>query len=114
MTFGSNSPDSFDSDNTEPVFADRATRYSEWDDPDPQSELPSVTTSPATTGKKRRGGILREIIETALIALAIFVAVRMLVLNFRVDGSSMFPNLHDGDMLLVNRNAYESWDLYTL
>jgi signal peptidase I len=85
------------------------------DDPYASSGIyqqPSVTSAPQR--RKRRGGIVREIIETALIAVLIFVAVRALVLNFRVDGSSMFPNLHDGDMLLVNRNAYDSFDLYTL
>ncbi len=42
------------------------------------------------------------------------MGVRTLVLNFRVDGSSMLPSLVNGEMLLVNRNSYESWDLYTL
>ena len=73
-----------------------------------------ATPTQTTEKRKRRGGVLREIAETALIALVIFVAVRSLVLNFRVDGESMFPRLHGGDMLLVNRNAYESFDLYTL
>ncbi len=113
MTFGSLPPDASNDDNTEPIYADRSSRCSSWDDP-ASTEAPSIATSPDSSKKQRRGGIVREIVETALIAIAIFLAVRMLVLNFRVDGSSMFPNLHDGDMLLVNRNAYESWDLYTL
>jgi signal peptidase I len=33
------------------------------------------------------------------------------VLNFRVDGESMLPNLDDGEMLLVNRNAYQYVDV---
>lgn len=54
---------------------------------------------------------VREIVETLLLALVIFVAVRALVLNFRVDGNSMLPNLHNQEMLLVNRNAYFHFDL---
>ncbi|MGI8477173.1 MAG: signal peptidase I [Thermomicrobiales bacterium] len=54
---------------------------------------------------------MREIIETLLLAFVIFVGVRALVLNFRVDGMSMAPNLHNKEMLLVNRNAYFHFDL---
>lgn len=54
---------------------------------------------------------IREIVETLLLAVVIFVAVRMVVLNFRVDGTSMVPNLHDQEMLLVNRNVYFHFDL---
>ncbi len=64
--------------------------------------------------KGKRGGLFREILETVLIALIIFVAVRSLVLNFRVEGQSMMPNMTNGEMLIVNRNAYESFDLYRL
>jgi len=67
-----------------------------------------------TTPAKKQSSALREIVETALIAILIFVGVRALVLNFRVDGSSMLPSLVNGEMLLVNRNAYDSFDLYTL
>ncbi len=116
MTFGSQGSERSDDLSPNP-YEDRGTRYGGWssdgfaEDEEPQT--PTVESTPASGGR-RRGGVLREIVETALIALVIFMAVRLLVLNFRVDGSSMFPNLHDGDMLLVNRNAYESFDLYTL
>jgi signal peptidase I len=79
-----------------------------------ESGSQSAAITQSSERGRRRGGVLREIIETALIAILIFVAVRSLVLNFRVDGSSMLPNLVDGEMLLVNRNAYDSFDLYTL
>lgn len=77
----------------------------------PGDEDPMVTSTPAN---KKQGGVLREILETALIAILIFVGVRTLVLNFRVDGSSMLPSLVNGEMLLVNRNSYDSYDLYSL
>lgn len=63
---------------------------------------------------KKRSSALRETIETLLLALIIFVAVRQVVLNFRVDGNSMLPNLHNGEMLLVNRHAYEDYNLSSL
>ncbi len=55
---------------------------------------------------KKSGSMVREVIETLLLALLIFVAVRAVVLNFRVDGESMTSALADNEMLLVNRNAY--------
>ncbi|HLT19632.1 MAG TPA: signal peptidase I [Thermomicrobiales bacterium] len=57
------------------------------------------------------GGILWEITETLVLALLIFLAVRTVVLNFRVDGLSMEPTLDTGQMLLVNRQIYFHFDL---
>lgn len=54
---------------------------------------------------------IREILETVLLAAVIFFGVRLLVLNFKVDGLSMMPNLNNNELLLVNRNAYEDIDL---
>jgi signal peptidase I len=62
------------------------------------------------TAKNQAGRAVREIIETLLLAALIFFLVRLVVLNFRVDGESMLPNLDDGQMLLVNRNAYQFVD----
>jgi signal peptidase I len=65
----------------------------------------------APARKQTSGGrAVREVVETLLLALVIFLAVRALVLNFRVDGSSMVPNLKNGEMLLVNRNVYAHFD----
>lgn len=43
--------------------------------------------------------------------MLIFLAVRTVVLNFRVDGLSMEPTLDTGQMLLVNRQIYFHFDL---
>lgn len=69
----------------------------------------TITQSSPAEGKKS-GSMVREVIETLLLALLIFVAVRAVVLNFRVDGHSMDSALADSEMLLVNRNAYFSLD----
>lgn len=53
----------------------------------------------------------RELIETIVIAALIFLLVRSVVLNFRIDGPSMLPTLEDGQMILVNRNAYQTLDI---
>lgn len=74
---------------------------------EPEVKGDAKSSSPARTS----GRAIREIIETILLALVIFVAVRALVLNFKVDGSSMRPNLINNEMLLVNRNVYFHFDL---
>jgi signal peptidase I len=72
----------------------------------------AATTAPLPQAAPNRAGrAVREIVETLLLALVIFLGVRLVVLNFRVDGESMAPNLHNRQMLLVNRNAYVHVDL---
>src|SRR4051812_10992807 len=56
-------------------------------------EVPVTPQRP--TASKTATRAVREIVETLLLALLIFVAVRAVVLNFRVDGNSMVPNLHN-------------------
>ena len=48
----------------------------------------------------------RQIIETLLLAIVIFLLLRLLVQNFRVDGASMQPTLQSGQYLLVNKAIY--------
>lgn len=65
----------------------------------------------ARTATGRTGKALREILETVLLALFIYLTVRTLVQNFKVEGSSMEPTLQSGEYLLVNKAAYTSWNL---
>jgi signal peptidase I len=75
-------------------------------------ELPEIQGSQETVGDQdvdqRRGAksILYEIVETVLLTLLIFIAVRTLVQNFRIEGVSMEPNLHDGQYLIINKFVY--------
>ncbi|HIC93572.1 MAG TPA: signal peptidase I [Anaerolineae bacterium] len=49
---------------------------------------------------------LRDTIETVLLTLIIFFLVRAFVQNFRIEGTSMEPNLHHGQYLVINKLAY--------
>ena len=49
---------------------------------------------------------LRESVETAVLALLIFLLMRVVVQNFRIEGYSMEPNLHQGQYLIVNKAVY--------
>ncbi len=57
-----------------------------------------------------RGRTLREIAETLVLALLIYLGVQTLVPPYGVDGASMTPNLKDGERLLVNRSVYTHFD----
>jgi signal peptidase I len=65
--------------------------------------------------KRRRGArtrkVARELVETVILALLIFFAVRAVVQNFRVEGASMEPSMHNDQYLLVNKAIYYRVDL---
>jgi signal peptidase I len=72
-------------------------------------EHPTQATHTAEQPRARPTGrrlVLWDILETVVLALVLFVAIREVILNYRVDGSSMEPTLHNGEMLIVNRRAY--------
>ncbi len=54
----------------------------------------------------RRRSMVRELLETAVLTIAIFLVVRVALQNFKVEGYSMYPNLHDGEYILVNKISY--------
>src|SRR5436190_24031568 len=39
-------------------------------------------------------GVVKELLETAIFILLVFLIVRGVVQNFKIEGSSMQPNLH--------------------
>ena len=53
---------------------------------------------------------VRELAETLLLAVLIFLAVRASFQNFRVEGASMQPSLDNGEYLIVNKLSYAEVD----
>ncbi len=47
-----------------------------------------------------------ELVQTVLLAIVLFLLIRNVIQNFRIDGISMEPNFHNGQFLIVNRFAY--------
>jgi len=55
--------------------------------------------------------LLGELLQTALIALVLFLAVNLATARIRVEGISMEPSLQDGQFVVVNRLAYRWHEL---
>ena len=70
--------------------------------PSPLEAAPSA--SPAT--QTRRSHLLREIVETVLLTAAIFLVVNAATGRFRIEGTSMEPNLHNGEYVLIDKVSY--------
>jgi signal peptidase I len=58
----------------------------------------------------RVGGFLWELLQTVALTLLIFVAMRSVVQNFKVEGTSMEPTLHHNEFLIINKAAYTRID----
>src|SRR5215212_4172251 len=58
--------------------------------------------------------LVREVVETGIFALLMFLAVRLVVQNFRVEGLSMNPTYETGQYVLVNKGLYARLDLKSI
>ncbi|HLL80472.1 MAG TPA: signal peptidase I [Ktedonobacteraceae bacterium] len=55
---------------------------------------------------EKRFRLVREVIETIVLTLLMFLVIRFAVQNFNVEGPSMEPTLHDGELILVDKWSY--------
>src|SRR5207248_11048055 len=55
---------------------------------------------------EKRYRLVREVIETIVLTILMFLVISMAVQNFNIDGQSMEPNLHDRELILVDKWAY--------
>ncbi len=55
---------------------------------------------------EKRFRLVREIIETIVLTLLMFLVIRFAIQNFNVDGTSMEPNLHNTELILVDKWTY--------
>jgi signal peptidase I len=56
--------------------------------------------------RRSRGAAAREIAQTFLLTVGIFLLVRAALQNFKVDGYSMSPTFHSGEYVLVDKFEY--------
>ena len=53
---------------------------------------------------------IREIIETVILSLLLFIGIQFAVQTYQVEGASMKPTLAQGQYLLVNKLVYRHFD----
>jgi signal peptidase I len=80
-------------------------RYSVFED-DALTTAAPVAAEPGGGSGRRVRRIAWELTQTLVLAVLIFLLVRTVAQNFRVEGPSMEPGLHDGQYLLVNKAVY--------
>ena len=81
---------------SDPHSFNQYDQYAEWQPPAPEK------------GQNRIIRYFGELLQTALIALLLFLMVNILTARIRVEGISMEPSLQDGQFVVVNRLAYNS------
>ena len=55
---------------------------------------------------EKRYRLVREVIETIVLTVLMFLIIRMAVQNFQIQGHSMEPNFHDQELVLVDKWTY--------
>ena len=55
---------------------------------------------------EKRYRLVREVIETIVLTVLMFLIIRFAVQNFNIDGTSMEPNLHNRELILVDKWTY--------
>lgn len=73
---------------------------------DQHTEPEQNPANDAPVAKNRYWRFAREIIETVILVVLIFISVRTVVHSYQVDGSSMLPSLQSEERIFVNPNAY--------
>lgn len=51
--------------------------------------------------------LLRELLETIVLSLVIFLLIRLVIQNYRIESHSMQPNFFEGEFILVNKLAFK-------
>ena len=74
--------------------------------PIPETEAEPQTGVTVATKARKGGGLAWELLQTIVLTLAIFLGVRSVVQNFRVEGASMEPTLETGQYLLISKASY--------
>ena len=55
---------------------------------------------------EKRYRLLREVIETVVLTVLMFLVIRTAVQNFNIDGHSMEPSFHNGELIIVDKWSY--------
>jgi signal peptidase I len=85
--------------------------YGESEESDMDTPQSSTSYSHQAEANSHVGATVRELIETILFILLVFLILRGVVQTFRIDGQSMEPNLHTQQYILVNKIIFFHFDM---
>jgi signal peptidase I len=71
-----------------------------------QPELVPAENDAGRSSWQTAWAVIREVGETILLTLIIFLLIQTVIRNFRVVGTSMVDNLHDGQYLIIDKLSY--------
>ncbi|MBX3009848.1 MAG: signal peptidase I [Caldilineaceae bacterium] len=75
------------------------------------SDLLLTETAEAASVEKQQPAavwsMLRELLETIVLSLVIFLLIRLVIQNYRIESHSMQPNFFEGEFILVNKLAFK-------
>jgi signal peptidase I len=74
-----------------------------------EDQLQTPRLNSASRGESVKS-LIWEVLQTVVLTILIFVAVRAIVQNFRVEGASMEPTLHRDQYIVINKVAYSRLD----
>lgn len=75
-----------------------------------QEGAPEPLNDQEPVEKNGLAGVLRflvDVLETLILSVVLFVGINAITARVRVDGTSMEPTLHNGELILVNKLAYK-------
>ncbi len=106
-------PEDIETSPTNPVYkissaeADLSNNYPLPDGTDDEATKADDENSPS--GWQTTWAIVKEVGETIILTLVIFLVIQLFVRNFRVVGTSMVGNLHDGQYLIIDKMSYNPY-----
>lgn len=59
-----------------------------------------------SSGRPKSLAVLRDILETLLLSVVLFFLINAVSARIKIDGSSMEPNLHNGEFVIVSKLNY--------
>jgi signal peptidase I len=89
-----------------PAISSDAERAARGDGASAETANGTVAVNRPVERANQSRALAWEVAQTILLTIAIFLSVRLLVQNFRVEGASMDTTLRSGEFLLINKVTY--------
>ena len=94
----------------EPTYKLSSAEPAAWSEfttlPTPEAESDGPAPEEPNQSWKTAWAVIREVGETIILTLIIFLLIQTVIRNFRVVGTSMVDNLHDGQYLIIDKLSY--------